>query len=132
MNVNLKGVFLCAQAAARVMVKQGSGVIVNMSSESGLEGSEGQSVYAASKHALLGFSKSLANEVYTRNIRVHAISPGSVYTDMIALARPDLSPEGMALPEDIADTVCFLLEKRRSNACIDEVQLHRSTKAPFA
>ena len=63
MNVNLKGVFLCAQAAGRVMVKQGEGVIINMSSESGLEGSEGQSVYAASKNAVNSLTRSCAKEL---------------------------------------------------------------------
>ena len=63
MDVNLKGVFLCAQAVGRVMVKQGYGVIVNMSSECGLEGSEGQSVYAASKNAVNSLTRSWAKEL---------------------------------------------------------------------
>ena len=58
MNVNLKGLFFCAQSAARVLVQQRHGVIVNMSSESGLEGSEGQSVYAASKNAVNSLTRS--------------------------------------------------------------------------
>ena len=132
MATNVRAPYFLCRGALPELESSGIGTIINICSVVAHKGYPRQSVYAASKHALLGFSKSLANEVYTRNIRVHAISPGSVYTDMIALARPDLSPEGMALPEDIADIVCFLLEKRRSNACIDEVQLHRSTNAPFA
>ena len=76
MDVNLKGVFLCAQAAGRVMAKQGSGVIINMSSESGLEGSEGQSVYAASKNAVNSLTRSWAKELGRKGIRVVGVAPG--------------------------------------------------------
>ena len=90
-----------------------------------------QSAYTASKHALLGFSKSIAAELYNQGIRVHVISPGGVYTDMIKTARPDLTGEDMIMPEDIAETVLFLL-KNRTNAVIDEIRLHRAAKEPFA
>ena len=76
MNVNVKGVFLCAQAAGRVMVKQGHGVIINMSSESGLEGSEGQSVYAASKNAVNSLTRSWAKELGKLGVRVVGVAPG--------------------------------------------------------
>lgn len=76
MNVNLKGLFYCSQEAARVMVRQGGGVIVNMSSECGLEGSEGQSVYAASKGAVNALTRSWAKELGKKNIRVVGIAPG--------------------------------------------------------
>jgi len=76
MNVNLKGVFFCAQAAARQMLKQGKGVIINMSSESGLEGSEGQSVYAATKNAVNSLTRSWAKELGRKGIRVVGIAPG--------------------------------------------------------
>ena len=76
MNVNLKGLFYCSQEAARVMLKQGSGVIVNMSSECGLEGSEGQSVYAASKAAVNALTRSWAKELGKFGIRVVGIAPG--------------------------------------------------------
>ena len=76
MNVNLKGTFFCSQAAATVMVKQGGGVIINMSSESGLEGSEGQSVYAASKNAINSLTRSWAKELGKKNVRVVGIAPG--------------------------------------------------------
>lgn len=75
-NVNLKGVFLCAQAAAREMVKQGKGVIINMSSESGLEGSEGQSIYAATKNAVNSFTRSWAKELGKLGVRVVGVAPG--------------------------------------------------------
>ena len=76
MNVNVKGLFFCSQAAGRVMVKQGSGVIINMSSECGLEGSEGQSVYAASKNAVNSLTRSWAKELGKKNVRVVGVAPG--------------------------------------------------------
>ena len=76
MNVNLKGLFFCAQSAARVLVRQRHGVIVNMSSESGLEGSEGQSVYAASKNAVNSLTHSWAKELGKKGVRVVGVAPG--------------------------------------------------------
>ncbi len=76
MNVNLKGLFYCSQATARIMKAKGSGVIVNMSSECGLEGSEGQSVYAASKAAVNALTRSWAKELGKFGVRVVGIAPG--------------------------------------------------------
>ena len=76
MNVNLKGVFLCAQAASRVMVKQGGGIIINISSECGLEGSEGQSAYAASKNAVNSLTRSWSKELGKKGVRVVGVAPG--------------------------------------------------------
>lgn len=76
MNVNVKGLFFCTQGAARVMLKQGKGVIINMSSECGLEGSEGQSVYAASKNAVNALTRSWAKELGKKGIRVVGVAPG--------------------------------------------------------
>ena len=90
-----------------------------------------QSIYSASKHALLGMSKSIAREYYKENIRVHAICPGGVYTDMVKISRPDLSADGMIMPEDVAETVYFFLANRNSNAVIDEILMHRVSKEPF-
>lgn len=75
-NVNLKGLFFCSQAVGHVMVKAGHGVIVNMSSECGLEGSEGQSIYAASKAAVNALTRSWAKELGKKNIRVVGVAPG--------------------------------------------------------
>ena len=132
MAVNVRAPYFLCQKALPMLRASETAAIINICSVVAHKGYPQQSVYAASKHALLGLSKSLANEVFTDNIRVHVISPGGVYTDMVALARPDLTPEGMTLPEDIADIVQFLLEHRAADAVIDEVQVHRTNKEPFA
>ena len=132
MQVNVRAPYFMCQKALPELRKSDCATIINICSVVAHKGYPRQSVYAASKHALLGLSKSLANEVFRDNIRVHVISPGGVFTPMIAKARPDLTPEGMMLPEDIASVVGFYLEMRTSNAVVDEIQLHRVTKEPFA
>ncbi len=132
MQVNVRAPYFLCQKAVEDLKKSDCATIINICSVVAHKGYPRQSVYAASKHALLGFSKSFANEHYKDNIRVHVISPGSVYTKMIAMVRPDLSPEGMILPEDIADIVGMYLMLRKSNAVVDEIEVHRVTKEPFA
>ena len=132
MAVNVRAPYFLCQGALPLLRGSGMASIINICSVVAHKGYPQQSVYAASKHALLGLSKSLANEVFRDDIRVHVISPGGVFTDMVALARPDLTPDGMTLPEDIADIVLFLLEHRAANAVIDEIQVHRTNKEPFA
>ena len=132
MKVNVRAPYFLTQKALPELRKSDMATIINICSVVAHKGYPMQSVYAASKHALLGWSKSLANEVYKDNIRVHTISPGGVYTDIIALVRPELSPEGMILAEDIADIAGFYLERRHTNAVIDEIEVHRVTKEPFA
>lgn len=82
LSINLKGAFLCARAAAKVMMKQRSGKIVNMASIIGLIGNPGQANYAASKGGLVAFTKSIAKELSSRNINVNAIAPGFIKTEM--------------------------------------------------
>lgn len=132
MNLNAKAPYFLCQAALPELRKSSCATIINITSVVAHKGYPFQSAYAASKHALAGFSKSLANEVYKENIRVHLISPGGVYTPMVALARPDLTPDMVSLPEDIANITAFYLEMRDANAIVDEIQVHRSGKEPFA
>ncbi len=131
MNLNIRAPYFLTQKALPYLEQSDYATVLNIASVVGHKGYPLQSAYAASKHALIGMSKSLANEVYDRGIRVHIIAPGAVYTDMVKISRPDLSPEGMILAEDIADIALFLLT-HRTNAVIDEIQVHRVGKAPFA
>lgn len=132
MQVNVRAPYFMCQRAIPDLKKSDCATIINICSVVAHKGYPKQSVYAASKHALLGVSKSMANELYRDNIRVHVISPGSVFTPMIAMVRPDLTSEGMILPEDIADVMGFYLEMRKTNCVVDEIEAHRITKEPFA
>jgi meso-butanediol dehydrogenase/(S,S)-butanediol dehydrogenase/diacetyl reductase len=82
MDVNLKGVFLCCQAAIPQLIKRGEGRIINVASVAGKAGRPGLAHYSASKHAILGFTKSLASEMASHNITVNAVNPGIVDTPM--------------------------------------------------
>ena len=130
MATNVRAPFLLIHRALPHLIKA-QGRVVNIASVVAHKGYPLQSAYAASKHALLGLSKSLANELYQEGVRVHVISPGGVYTDMARIARPDLSPDGLISAGEVADAVMFLLSLDK-NAVIDEICLHRQGKAPFA
>lgn len=132
MQLNVRAPYFLCQRALGDLRKSDCATIINICSVVAHKGYPRQSVYSASKHALLGLSKSMANELYKEDIRVHVISPGGVFTPMIAVARPDLTPEGMTLPEDVADIAGFYLEMRKTNAVIDEIEAHRANKEPFA
>lgn len=130
MNINVRVPYFLTQKALPYLKKSDRASVINITSVVAHAGYPLQSAYVASKHALLGFTKSLAAEVYKDGVRVHAISPGGVYTDMVKVSRPDLTPDGMTMPEDIAEIVTFLL-KNRNNAVIDEIIVHRTDKQPF-
>ena len=130
MNTNVRAPFVLSRRALPHL-RRTRGRVINIASVVAHKGYPLQSVYAASKHALLGLSKSLANEVYQDGVRVHVISPGGVYTDMVRLSRPDLSPDGLIVAGEVADAVMFLLSLDK-NAVVDEICLHRQGKAPFA
>lgn len=130
MNVNARLPFVLTQKALPYLKKSDRASVINIASVVAHNGYAMQSAYTASKHALLGLTKALAAEVYQDGVRVHAISPGGVYTDMIKVSRPDLTSDGMIMPEEIADIVMFLL-KNRGNAVVDEILVHRLNKQPF-
>lgn len=130
-TLNTKAPYFLTQKALPYLLKSDFATVINIASIVAHKGYVQQSAYAGSKSALLGWSKSLAAEYYKKNIRVHVISPGGVYTEMVALARPDLTPDEMIQPEIIADTILFLLDHRDTNAVIDEIGIHRANKEPF-
>jgi 3-oxoacyl-[acyl-carrier protein] reductase len=120
LNVNLKGAFLCSRAAAKVMMKQRYGRIINIASIVGQMGNAGQANYCASKAGLIGLTKSNARELATRNVTVNAIAPGFIATAMTdALpekARQELlaqiPQERLGSADDIANAVLFLASER--------------------
>ena len=128
--VNLRGPFLCCREAMRMMIPQAGGTIINISSVVGFKGYPNQSAYAATKHGVMGLTKSLAVEAQKHGIRISAILPGGVYTDLIRAARPDLDPSVLMQPEDIAQTVMYLLSLS-DNAAVDQIYIRRRASQPF-
>ena len=114
--VNLKSVFNLTKAVLMTMVKQKSGSIINMSSVVGVSGNAGQSNYSASKAGIIGFTKSIAKEVGSRNIRCNSIAPGFILTEMTEKLPEDVKNEWAnkiplkrgGTPEDVANTALFL------------------------
>ncbi|MCK4860034.1 MAG: 3-oxoacyl-[acyl-carrier-protein] reductase [Candidatus Omnitrophica bacterium] len=119
LNINLKGVFNCTKAVAKIMFKQREGKIINISSIIGMRGNVGQSNYAASKAAIIGFTKSIAREFASRNIQANAIAPGFIQTEM-TVKMSEASKEAIIkqIPsgklgekKDVANLALFLASK---------------------
>jgi 3-oxoacyl-[acyl-carrier protein] reductase len=130
MNLNARAPFLLCRAALPSLKQSGRGRIVNISSVVGYKGYTNQGAYTASKHALAGFTKVLAQEVMADGIRVHLVSPGGVDTGLASAMRPDLERSGLSTPAEVADVVLFLL-RQEGNAVIDEVNIRRPGKTPW-
>ena len=128
--VNAMAPFILCRECLPSLKNSEAASIIQIGSVVAHKGYEGQSLYSASKHALLGFTKALAEEVKSLNIRVHAINPGGVYTDMVKSMRPDLDPSGLIKPEEIADIVHFLLT-HRNNAMLDDIHIRRANGSPW-
>lgn len=122
LDTNLKGVFHTCKHAAKQMLKQKSGSIVNISSISGIMGNPGQTNYAASKAGVIGFTKSLARELASREIRVNAVAPGFIETEMteklpesaIEAGKAQIPFRRFGKPKEVAKAVCFLVSDEAS------------------
>lgn len=119
LDINLKGVFLCTKAAVRIMLKQRSGKIINISSVIGLRGNIGQANYSAAKAGIIGFSKSVAKEVASRGINVNVVAPGFITTDMTEVLSEEMKKKALEAiplgrfgsPQDVANAVKFLVSE---------------------
>jgi len=121
-SVNLKSVFNLTKAVIQTMLRQKNGSIINMSSVVGVSGNAGQSNYSASKAGIIGFTKSVAKELGSRNIRCNAIAPGFILTEMTEKLPPDIKSEWInriplkrgGTPEDVANTALYLASELSS------------------
>lgn len=127
--VNSLGPFLLTREVLPEMLKRDSGRIINICSTSSHRAYMGQSAYCASKHALLGFTRVLADEVRGTGVRAHAVSPGGVNTSLVQ-GRPDVDFSNYMDPEEIAEIVIFLAGMDRL-ATIDNVVVRRIGAEPF-
>jgi len=130
MAVNARGTFLLCRESIPHLRKHAKSFIINIASVVGVKGYPNQSAYAASKHAIMGMSSALAKEVQKDGIRVHAICPGGVDTDMVGDARPDLDRSGLIRSEELAEMVMFLLT-RKGNGVVDVLHVRREGNTPW-
>lgn len=128
--VNAKAPFFLCRAALPYLKKSEKPIVINIASVVGFKGYIHQSVYASSKHALTGFTKVFAKEVQPFGIRVHLISPGGVATEMVTKMRPDIKPDELIQPEEIAEIVRFLVTKK-GQGTIDQFYIRRYTGLAF-
>ncbi len=122
LTVNLKGTFACTKAVSRIMMKQRSGSIINIASVVGLMGNAGQANYAASKGGVIAFTKSVAKEFASRNIRANAVAPGFISSKMTDALSDEVRQKmleaiplsSFGTPEDVANAVAFLASDQSS------------------
>jgi 3-oxoacyl-[acyl-carrier protein] reductase len=121
MAVNCKGVYLCCKYASKMLMKS-KGVIVNLSSIIGTNGTSGQAIYSGTKSFITGFTKSLAKELGPMGIRVNAVAPGFIDTELNNIIKPDqkqkminqISLGRMGIPEEVAELILFLITPKAS------------------
>lgn len=128
--VNAKAPFFISRAALPYLKESEKPIVINIASVVGFKGYIHQSAYASSKHALTGFTKVFAKEVQPFGIRVHLISPGGVATEMVKQMRPDIKPDELIQPEEIAEIVRFLVTKK-GQGTIDQFYIRRYTGLAF-
>ena len=129
-SINARAPFLLCKEAVPVLRGSENPIIINIGSVVGFKGYAGQAAYAASKHALAGFTKVLAKEVQPDGIQVHLISPGGVNTAMANNMRPDIDKENLILPQEIAELVAFLVS-RKGKGTIDHFYVRRKNGLAF-
>lgn len=132
MAINTRGVFLMCRESVPYLKQHAPSAIINISSVVGVKGYVDQGVYSASKHAVMGLSGALAKELQADGIRVHAVCPGGVDTEMVAQSRPDLDRSVLMRPQEIADIVLFLASRRGGTAVIDQIHVRRAASTPWA
>ncbi len=131
MAVNARAPMLLVNEAMPHLLKSTHATVINICSVVSVKGYETQGAYTASKHALLGYTKVLARETFNQGIRVHALLPGGVGTELLQETRPDLDMDALSTPQEMADIMLFFL-KNRNNAVIDQISVRRYTKEPWA
>lgn len=129
MQVNVAGTIACCRAAYRQMMQRRQGAIITIGSVVSVKGYAQQSIYGASKHAILGFTKALAVEAQPYGVRVASVLPGGVATEMVLATRPDLVGAEMIQPQDVADAVRYLVDLPPRIA-IDQIAIRRWSAAP--
>ena len=129
-QVNTRAPFILCREALPLLRKAPKAYIINIVSVVGVKCYPLQSAYTASKHALRGMTKALAEELRGSNVRVHSICPGGIDTDMIGQIRPDIKKEDLMQPEEIAELVLYLVT-HEGNAVIDELHIRRAASAPW-
>ena len=121
-DINLKGTFLVTKAVSKYMMKKRCGSIINLSSVVGVAGNSGQSNYSASKAGIIGFTKSIAKELASRNIRANAVAPGFIETDMTNVLKDDVKEnignqiplKRMGTAREVAEVIYFLGTEKSS------------------
>ena len=128
--VNARAPFFICREALPYLKASAKPMVINIASVVGFKGYIDQSVYASSKHALTGFTKVFAKEVQPFGIRVHLVSPGGVATEMVKEMRPDIAPDELIQPEEIAEIVHFLVT-RKGAGTIDQFYIRRYSCLAF-